>query len=152
MDKRRRKFLKHSIALSAAGLLALDAASALADWPEADFAETAFDLTLKRLTNNKPLLTTDNIEFIIPEIAENGAVVPFTVTSNLDGITKLAVIAEKNPVPLIIESQLSPELAVFLSARMKLAETAFVHVVAETDKACYTIKKQVKVTIGGCGG
>ena len=152
MDQRRRTFLRNSFTLGAASLLTLDTVSALAAWPEADFAETAFDHTMKRLSNNKPLLASNQIEFLIPEIAENGAVVPFTIDTPLDGIIKLAVIAEKNPVPLILETQFSPEMLISLSARLKLAVTSFVHVLAETDKACLTTKKLVKVTIGGCGG
>ena len=151
MNKQRRKFVKQ-LALSAAGICYLEAQPLLAGWPAANFAQTTFDAAMKQLLKGKPIVETDKIELTIPEIAENGAVVPVTVTTGLKDIRKLSLVAEQNPAPLVIEAQLAPELEPFLSARLKLASTSFVYAIAEGEKVCYSVKKKVKVTIGGCGG
>jgi sulfur-oxidizing protein SoxY len=152
MKVNRRKFLKTSLVCSAAGLALLDSSLAKAESLAADFAPSSFDATMKQLLKGKPIVESDKIDLNIPEIAENGALVPVTVTSSLKDIKNLVLVVEQNPVPLAIEAMLMPELEPFLSARLKLASTSFVFAIAETDKVCYSVKKKVKVTIGGCGG
>jgi sulfur-oxidizing protein SoxY len=152
MNKPRRDFVKTSLVIASAGLCALAAPELYAAWSQGDFAETPFDQTIKRILKGKPIVGTDKIDLTIPEIAENGTVVPITVTSSLENIGKIMVLVEQNPVPLIMQAQLQPELVPFISARLKIANSSFVHVIAEGDKVCYSIKKKVKVTIGGCGG
>jgi sulfur-oxidizing protein SoxY len=152
MKVNRRKFLKTSLVCGAAGLALLDSSLAKAESLAADFAPSSFDATMKQLLKGKPIVETDKIDLNIPEIAENGALVPVTVTSSLKDIKNLVLVVEQNPVPLAIEAMLMPELEPFLSARLKLASTSFVFAIAETDKVCYSVKKKVKVTIGGCGG
>jgi sulfur-oxidizing protein SoxY len=152
MNIKRRNFLKHSLVFSASGISLLEIDLAQADWNAADFAPGLFEETMKQLLKGKPFVETDKIELNIPEIAENGALVPVTVSSSLEGIQSIAIVAQQNPVPLAIQATLLPELEPFISARLKLASTSFVYAIAETDKVCYSIKKKVKVTIGGCGG
>lgn len=107
---------------------------------------------MKQLLKGKPLTETDKIELTIPEIAENGALVPVTVTSSLAEIKSLALVAELNPVPLAIQLFVTQDIEPFLSARLKLASTSFVYALVETENGWFSAKKQVKVTIGGCGG
>jgi sulfur-oxidizing protein SoxY len=152
MKVNRRKFLKTTFVLSAAGMALLDSSVTTAQWNAADFAPNPFDAAMKQLLNGKPIVETDKIALNIPEIAENGALVPVTVTSSLEGIQNIAIVVEQNPVPLAIQATLMPELESFISARLKLASTSFVFAIAETEKICYSVKKKVKVTIGGCGG
>lgn len=144
--------MKTSIAVSATGLSLFESQGVYADWSATRFAETGFDQTLKLIANGKPIVETDKISLEIPEIAENGAFVPFTVTSSLDDIQLISIIVEQNPVPLVIQAQLTPELETFMSGRLKIANSSFVFAIAEGEKACYSAKKKVKVTIGGCGG
>lgn len=152
MNKPRRDFVKTSFVIASAGLCALAAPGLNAAWSQGDFADTPFDQTMKRILKGKPVVGTDKIDLAIPEIAENGAVVPVTITSSLENIGKITLLVEQNPVPLIMQAQLQPELVPFMSARLKIANTSFVYVIAEGDKVCYSVKKKVKVTIGGCGG
>jgi sulfur-oxidizing protein SoxY len=152
MKVNRRKFLKKSIAFSAAGIALLESTLAKAEWLAADFALGPFDATMKQLLKGKPIVETDKIDLNIPEIAENGALVPVTVTSSIKDIQSIAIVVEQNPVPLVIQAQLMPELEPFMSARLKIANTSFVFALVETEKVCYSVKKKVKVTIGGCGG
>jgi sulfur-oxidizing protein SoxY len=152
MKANRRKFLKTSLVFGAAGISLLEPSLVNAEWNAADFAPGPFDTTMKQLLNGKPIAETDKIDLNIPEIAENGALVPVTVTSSIEDIQSIALVVEQNPVPLAIQAQLMPELEPFLSARLKIANTSFVFAVVETEKVYYSAKKKVKVTIGGCGG
>ncbi len=144
--------MKTSVAVSATGFSLFESRVVSADWPTTRFAEEGFDQTLKQIANGKPIVETDKISLEIPEIAENGALVPFTVTSSLDDIQLISIIVEQNPVPLVIQAQLTPELETFMSGRLKIANSSFVFAIAEGEKTCYSAKKKVKVTIGGCGG
>lgn len=152
MNVNRRQFLKTSIAYSTVGLTLLASQSTQATWPADNFAPGSFDATMKQLAKGKPIVETDKIELTIPEIAENGALVPVTVTSSLNDIQNISLMVEQNPVPLAIQTQLMPDLVPFMSARLKIASSSFVFAIAEGEKACYSVKKKVKVTIGGCGG
>jgi sulfur-oxidizing protein SoxY len=152
MKRTRRHFLKAAVGYSMTGIILLKAQPVLAEWPASKFAAGNFAQTLAQVTNGKPIVETDKITLNIPEIAENGALVPMTVTSTLEDIRTFSIVVEHNPVPLALQVILMPELETFVSARLKIAESAFVHAIAESEKTCYSVKKKVKVTIGGCGG
>lgn len=156
MSVNRRKFLKKSISFGACSVAAasglLSAESANAEWVAENFAPSILEETLKNLFKDQKLIETDKINIKIPKIAENGAVVPITVTSSLDGIENISILVEKNPVPLAARFDLSPELEPFVSARLKMAETSDVIIIAQTSNNLYSARETVKVTIGGCGG
>jgi sulfur-oxidizing protein SoxY len=152
MKANRRKFLKTTVALSAIGFALLQSRQAFSAWQAANFAPDTFDTTMKQLFKGKPIVDSDDINLNIPEIAENGALVPVTVSTNQKDIRNIAILVEQNPVPLIIQIQLTPEIEPTLSARLKLASTSFVYAIAEGENVCYSARKNVKVTIGGCGG
>ncbi len=156
MPYNRRKFIQHSMTLTAWSVAT--ASSLLASQPV--YAEPAIakpvagllEQTLNDLFQGSTITETDKIDIQIPTIAENGAVVPITVTSSLNDVLKVYILVEKNPLPLSAKLSLSPELEPFVSARLKMAETSDVIVIADTGKALYSAKATVKVTIGGCGG
>jgi sulfur-oxidizing protein SoxY len=156
MPVNRREFLKKSISFGACSVAAasglLIAEPANAEWVAENFAPSILEETLKNLFKDQKLIETDKINIKIPKIAENGAVVPITVTSSLDGIENISILVEKNPVPLAARFDLSPELEPFVSARLKMAETSDVIVIAQTGNNLYSARETVKVTIGGCGG
>ena len=146
----RREFIKKMFTLCAGSIFISPTANA--QWFAEKFSEVPFSKALTNLFANKSITETDKIILKIPTIAENGAVVPLTVTSTLDGVKKLFLLVEKNPVPLAATFDLSPKVDVFVSARLKMAETCDVWAVVETAEGFYSAKAQVKVTIGGCGG
>lgn len=148
----RRKFLKQGLIIGTAGIAVTQAPAAGAEWLAANFAPGLVDATLKQLLKGKAISESGKIELIIPEIAENGALVPVTVSANMEKVLSLALVVEKNPVPLALHAELTPELMPFLSARLKMASTCFVYALAETENQWFSAKKLVKVTIGGCGG
>ena len=87
-----------------------------------------------------------------PDIAENGAVVPIDVTSGIPGTTSISVFIEKNPFPYTGTFDFAEGSVPFVHLRAKMGETSPVRVVAAAGGKFYTTAKEVKVTIGGCGG
>jgi sulfur-oxidizing protein SoxY len=87
-----------------------------------------------------------------PQIAENGAVVPIEVSSRLPGTTSIAVLVEKNPFPLAGLFEFKEGALPFVRVNAKMGETSDVRVVVEAGGRRYVATKEIKVTIGGCGG
>ena len=87
-----------------------------------------------------------------PQIAENGAVVPIEVTSNIPNTRSISVVIEKNPFPLAAKFDFTEAAVPYVKLNAKLGESSFVRVVAEAGGRFYTATREVKVTIGGCGG
>lgn len=152
-DTKRRLLLKGSgaMALSAsAGLLT--PATVLANWPQAAFKAQDQAQALKDLLGTETFETTDAIKIKAPDIAENGAVVPVTVSTDLDGVQSITIFAAGNHTPLIASFELADNALPFVSTRIKMAETADVIAVVKTDAGLFGNTKRVKVTIGGCSG
>ncbi|NML86726.1 thiosulfate oxidation carrier protein SoxY [Polaromonas sp.] len=99
------------------------------------------------LTESKDVILT------APDIAENGAVVPFAVSTTLPGVKRLLILVEKNPASLIALFNVSESIEPAFSTRAKMAQSSDVYAVAlmADGKAMYA-KKEVKITLGGCGG
>ncbi|MEX2151086.1 MAG: thiosulfate oxidation carrier protein SoxY [Steroidobacteraceae bacterium] len=95
---------------------------------------------------------TKDIVIRAPDIAENGAVVPIDITSNVPGTTSISVFIEKNPFPYTGSFEVSQGAVPFVHLRAKMGETSPVRVVVAAGGKFYTTAKEVKVTIGGCGG
>ena len=145
MSNYRREFLKKTAVLTTSAL-AISTQSVHAQWLAESFSPNLLDGTVKR-----DIIDTDKIEIKLPKIAGNGAAVPITVSSSLDNIQSISILVEKNPIPLVAKFNLSAELDVFVSARLKMAETSNVIVLVETREGLYRAKEQVKVILGGCG-
>ena len=148
----RRETLKQSFAV--AGLL-----GATGLFPQHAFAFTkaAFEAknvpdAVKAFGAAAPTESKD-VTLTAPDIAENGAVVPMAVASTLPGVKHLLVLVEKNPNALVAKFDVSEALEPAFSTRAKMGQTSNVYAVAITSdgKAFYS-KKEVKVTLGGCGG
>ncbi len=156
MNQLRRAFLKNAgtvgtVAIAiAAGLLKPVAAFAAA-WNSAAF--TAKDIA-DSMKNAGYGGATESSDIVIkaPDIAENGAVVPISATSNIPGTTSMAIFAEKNPAPLIAIFEFSNGIEPNISTRIKMAKTSLVRVSVQAGGKKYTNSREVKVTIGGCGG
>jgi sulfur-oxidizing protein SoxY len=87
-----------------------------------------------------------------PDIAENGAVVPVEITSNIAGTESITLIGEKNSLPMLAQFDLSNGAQGYISTRIKMGTTSNVRAVVKAGGKMYTAAKEVKVTIGGCGG
>ena len=96
----------------------------------------------------------DNAQIAVkaPDIAENGAVVPIEIDSKIAGTESIAIIGEKNGFPLVADFKLMNGAEGFVSTRIKLGTTSNVRAIVKAGGKTYTAAKEVKVTIGGCGG
>ncbi len=156
MNQTRRDVLKAGggasllALLTAAGILRPDAALA-ADWNQKAFdaknLKDAFEALGAGAGIDSPLIAMN-----APEIAENGAVVPIGVQSKLPGTESIAILVAKNPNPLAAIFDIPAGTDPGVSTRVKLAETSEVHVLVKAQGKYYATKKEIKVTIGGCGG
>lgn len=153
---KRRVFLKGSLAASAmgaavgAGLLTPQAV--LAAWPKAAFEAKKVEDTLSSLMGSAVTDASSDITVKAPDIAENGAVVPVTISTSLAGVESIAILAEKNPSPLAASFDLGKGAQGFVSTRIKMGKTGDVIGVVKAGGKLYAARKGVKVTIGGCGG
>ena len=135
----------------AAGLLLLPL-RALAARPTSAFESTSKDEALTELYGTSATTETDKIRIKAPDIAENGAVVPITVKFDIANAESVSIIAEHNPAPLAASFELSDSSGGLVSTRIKMGKTSPVHAVVKAGDTLYHASKEVKVTIGGCGG
>lgn len=149
----RREILKRSATV--AGLLA--GTGLFPQYAFAAFNKAAFDAksiadAVKAFGGSAPVESKD-VTLTAPDIAENGAVVPVDVSSSIPNTLFLAVLVDKNPLPLSAAFDFANGALPELALRLKLGQTSLVEVVAKTaDGKFYRAKKEVKVTVGGCGG
>ncbi|MHB9102358.1 MAG: thiosulfate oxidation carrier protein SoxY [Sulfuricella sp.] len=152
----RRTFLKGT---GAAGTVAVAIAAGLlkpgqvlaAEWNKEAFGAKNMADAMKNL-NIAGAAESKDILIKVPEIAENGVVVPVEVTSKIPGTTSIMIFVEKNASPLVAEFELSNGAEAYISTRIKMASTSHVRVAVKAGGKAYTASKEVKVTLGGCGG
>ncbi len=155
MNTLRRNVLKGAGSASAvavavaAGLLKPTAV--MAAWNKNAFEAKDMDDAMKSLGAGGAV-DSKAITIKAPDIAENGAVVPVEVTSTLPNTTNISIFAEKNGTPLVGSYSFSNGAPGFVSTRIKMGTTSLVRAVVTAGGKTYTAAKEVKVTIGGCGG
>jgi len=152
MFTRRQMLQRSSAVVTALGGLGLlpQAAQAAFNAPAFE-AKTMADL-VKALGVSMPTESKD-VTIIGPDIAENGAVVPVDVASNIPNTISLAVLVDKNPAPLTSAFDFANGALPEMALRVKMGQTSLVEAIAKTaDGKYYIAKKEVKVTVGGCGG
>jgi len=145
MINTRRSFI------AALGVLFLKPFAALAAWNEQAFGAKSAAEALKTLGAPSPASSKD-ILIEAPQIAENGAVVPIEISSNIPGTTAIAVLIEKNPFPLAGKFEFKEGALPFVKLNVKIGETSDVRVVATAGGKHFAASTEIKVTIGGCGG
>jgi sulfur-oxidizing protein SoxY len=153
----RRTFLKGSLAGSAvavavgAGLLTPQMVLAAA-WPKAAFEAKSVDSALSSLFGSADNTPSGDIKIKAPDIAENGAVVPVTVNASIKGVENIAIIAAKNGTPLSANFLLGSGTHASVATRIKMGKTSDIVAIIKANGKLYSARKNVKVTIGGCGG
>ena len=156
-DAARRTILKAAVAGGLAGFgLGAFPFPAFADADAKDWPGDAFKLkseadTLKALYG-KSAEPSDKVNLDAPEIAENGAVVPIAVASTLPNVTGIAILVLENPNVLAAAYKIPADTQASVSNRLKMAKTTKVLAVVESGGKLYSAAKEVKVTVGGCGG
>ena len=156
MNQNRRVLLKGTFAAGATGLAIsaglLTPKAVLAAWPKAAFEAKDANTALEASMGSSSTTESGDIKLKAPDIAENGAVVPVTVTSDIDGTEQISIVVAGNQTPLAATFNLGATTSGFVSTRIKMGKTSDVTAVVKAGGKLYSTSKNVKVTIGGCGG
>ena len=120
-------------------------------YPEAAFSQKDSAEAI-RLLYGRVAEQTDRIKLDAPDIAENGAVVPVSATTTLIDVTSIAFVVPENPNPLAAYYRLPPGTMPSVANRLKMAKTSDVVAIVEAGGKLYSTSREVKVTVGGCGG
>lgn len=158
MDVRRRQALQGAGGMAvlglaaAAGLLKPGSAWAQQGWNKAAFDTKTLADAAKALGGGAPVESKE-IQFVnTPDIAETGAVVPFTIVSKLPKTQQMALLIEKNPNILAASFNIPEGTEAWINTRAKMGQTSNVFALVKADGKFYYAAKEVKVTLGGCGG
>jgi sulfur-oxidizing protein SoxY len=143
------------IALFGLGNYSLGATPALAaandKYPEGAFKQKSDADAIKSLYG-KTAEASDKVKLDAPEIAENGAVVPVSVATTLDNVTSIAFFVSENPNALAATYKIPAGTMPSVANRLKMQKTSNVIAIVEAGGKLYSATKEVKVTVGGCGG
>jgi sulfur-oxidizing protein SoxY len=157
MSNRRREVLKTGggvsllAMLAAAGWLKPSEAAAQA-WNKGAFDARTLDETMKALKGGAPVPSKDISFVATPDIAENGAVVPIGIASAIPRTEAIAILIEKNPNMLTALFEIPAGTDPSVSTRVKMAQTSNVLALVRAGGNYYYAAKEIKVTLGGCGG
>jgi sulfur-oxidizing protein SoxY len=156
-DRGRRIILKSAVAGGLVGLgfgsfpFPAFANADAKDWPADAFKQKSEADALKALYG-KSAEASDKVNLDAPEIAENGAVVPIAITSTLPNVTGIAILVLENPFTLAAAYKIPEGTQAAAASRLKMAKTTKVVAIVESGGKLYSATKEVKVTVGGCGG
>ena len=153
MSITRRKMIKSVIAGSTIGVSLssglLTPQQLLAAWPETLFNKSNLNDVMNSLGIRDLSMTTD-ITITAPELAEDGAVVPVSISTTIPGVEKISLLVDKNPYPLVATFKLSQKCRGYVSTRIKMKEPSNIIVIVEANGSFYSNRKLVNVAIGGC--
>jgi sulfur-oxidizing protein SoxY len=157
MQKMRREVLKAGggttvyALLVAAGWLKPGDAAAQA-WNKSAFEAHSMDDAVKAFGGSAPAPSKDIAFVSTPDIAENGAVVPVGITSSIPKTESIAILVEKNPNMLAASFEIPQGTEPAISTRVKMGQSSNVYALVKADGKYYVASKEIKVTLGGCGG
>jgi sulfur-oxidizing protein SoxY len=144
-----------SVAFASLGVVVLPAPSAFAaandKYPEEAFKQKDNKEAI-RLLYGRTAEPSDKIKLDAPEIAENGAVVPISVSTSLADVTSIAFVVPENPNVLAAYYKIPQGTLPNVANRLKMAKTSNVIVIVEAGGKLFSAAREVKVTVGGCGG
>lgn len=154
---KRRSFLKGTLATGAAAVAVnaglLTPSTVLADWNTKAFTAKTTDDAISAIFGASNATASGDIQLKAPAIAENGAVTPVTVdASGIAGVESIAILASKNPIPLVCEYTFGAAAVGYVSTRIKMGQTMNVIAIVKAGGKLLKAEQEVKVTIGGCGG
>jgi sulfur-oxidizing protein SoxY len=157
VDATRRMIVKGAAMLALIGFAGIRFgwspafAAANDKYPEDAFKQKSSDDAIKALYG-KAAEASDKVKLDAPEIAENGAVVPIAVSSTLADVTSISILVADNPNALAASYKIPAGTIPNVANRLKMAKTSNVIAVVEAGGKLYSATKEVKVTVGGCGG
>jgi sulfur-oxidizing protein SoxY len=153
----RREFLQgilaYAVAAVGAALGLIGPRRALAaEWPRDAYAAKTVEDALKNLYGTSATIASAEIKLRVPAQAENGAVVPISVSANLADVQAISVLVEKNVAPLAAHIAFTGGAVPYFATNVKMASTSDLHFIVKAGGKLYSAKQNVKVTVGGCGG
>jgi sulfur-oxidizing protein SoxY len=151
MNQKRREALRLTAVIGLMAATGLISQAEASTWNKAAFEGKTLDDVLKALGGSAPG-KSGAITINAPDIAENGAVVPVGVTTTLPKTQQIAILVEKNPSVLAAQFMMTPDTEPFVASRVKMGQTSNVHALVKADGKWFVSTKEVKVTLGGCGG
>lgn len=156
MNQTRRTVVKTGGSMSALALAVsaglIKPAYAQAGWNKAAFDAKSFADSAKALGAGAAPVESKDVTVTGPDIAENGAVVPVGATSTLAKVEQIAILVEKNPSVLAAAFTLPAGTDANVQTRVKMGQTSDVYALVKADGKWFYAKKEIKVTLGGCGG
>lgn len=153
MNKSRRDMLRITTVLGlaiTAGIIKPSEVFA-SEWKSKNFEAKSLEDALKQIGAENFTVSKD-VTISGPDIAENGAVVPVSVSSNAPNTEFVAILVEKNPTPLAASFTIPQGTLAEVSTRVKMGGTSNVHALVKADGKWLMATKDIKVTLGGCGG
>jgi len=146
----KRKMIKGGLALLA--LTSLPVKLLAAAWPQTIFSPKTASEAMVALLGTDATTPSEKISLKLPQIAENGAVVPIEINTTLDNVELIAIVVENNPRPMAATFEIPAGTLPKITTRIKMGKTSDVMAVVKTNDGVYSAREEVKVTIGGCGG
>ena len=145
----RRRMLGQLLAAVGASLLPAGLYASIRSAFAAPDAETA----IRELIGDLPLEESDRIQFYkLPDIAEDGSAVSVGIRTDIPDVQRVIIIIDNNPNPLSAVFDFTPEVPIDFVTRVKMGESSRVRGIALAPGRAYMVSKEVKVTLGGCGG
>jgi sulfur-oxidizing protein SoxY len=152
----RRNFLKNSLMTAATlttfAVFIIKPKILYAAWQKESFNNTDLNDSINSVYGHNNLSESSEVMLKAPAIAENGAIVPLNVKTKLKNVESIMIFVENNPQPLSSGYNLSSKSVPTVGTRIKMGNTSKVIAAVKSDGKIYTASKEVKVTIGGCGG
>ena len=157
MQKTRREILKSGGGMTLLALLAaagwLKPGDAFAQaWNKNAFEAKSLDEAMKALGGGVPAQSKEIAFVSTPDIAENGAVVPIGISSSIPKTESIAILVEKNPNMLAASFDIPAGTEPSIGTRVKMGQSSNVYALVKADGKYYVAAKEIKVTLGGCGG
>lgn len=153
VNRTKRDFLRLSAVFGLAAFAGLykTGNAVAAEWKQASFGAKTLEGTLKEIGVGDYTMSSD-VAVVSAEIAENGAVVPVRVKSAIPNTEYIAVLVEKNPNPLAAAFSIPEGTNANFKTRIKMGETSNILALVKADGKWFAARKEIKVTLGGCGG
>lgn len=156
-NNQRRKLLKQAISATTLAMVAssglLLPRRLLAHWPSEAFTAATVEDALLALLGESKIADDKAVSFKVgapPSYAVNGASVPVEIHSSLPNIERIAILVEKNPNPLAMSLDLTPDVALPFKTMIKVAEDSEIIAVIRAEGQLYTTRRSIEVDIGGC--
>lgn len=147
----RRLFFKQTVMASITAIMAFSSSSLWAKWDKKTFDSDNLDAAMTAIGADKAK-ESDKIVIKVPDIAENGNIVPIEVTTKLKDVSQMHLIIAANVLPLAASFKLSKDTVPIIKSRFKVAKKSDLIAVVQADGKMYKTTVNVDVTIGGCGG